>query len=288
MKNAILILFLVLVRIHANGQETDFSYPSFSPKGNISQTIGNTLIEIEYERPSARKRQIFGGLVPWNKLWRTGAGNCTKIKFDKDVTIGGQKVSAGKYALLTIPNIKEWVVIINKDTGLYGTSRYNVKNDIARFVVIPNESSRFYETLNFDIELIQHNAKLYLSWANTQISFDIETSTNENIEKLIREELLTGKNTVSDNYAEAASYLAFRGVDLVNALKLADKAKELDKNSEWVYGVKIDIYESLKLYDNAMEEISQLLIILKRSKEDRSAEIQKMEYEYERINKLKK
>lgn len=288
MKNSILILILVLVSSQINGQDTDFPYPSFSPKGNIAQTVGNTLIEVEYERPSVRKRQIFGGLVPWNKVWRTGAGNCTKIKFDKDVKIGGQNISAGNYALLTIPNIKEWVVIINKDTGLYGTSRYDLKNDMARFVVIPSESSRFYETLTIDIQLSEHNAKMYISWANTQISFDIETSTNENIEKLIREELLTGKNKVSDNYAEAAAYLAFRGKDLTSALKLADKAKEFDPNSEWIYGIKIDIYESLKLYDNALEEINQLLTILKRNKEDRRTEIQKMESEYERINKLKK
>lgn len=288
MKNSILILILVLVSSQINGQDTDFPYPSFSPKGSIAQTVGNTLIEVEYERPSVRKRQIFGGLVPWNKVWRTGAGNCTKIKFDKDVKIGSQNVSAGNYSLLTIPNIKEWVVIINKDTGLYGTSRYDLKNDIARFVVIPSESNRFYETLTVDIQLSEHNAKMYISWANTQISFDIETSTNENIEKLIREELLTGKNKVSDNYAEAAAYLAFRGKDLTNALKLADKAKELDQNSEWIHGIKIEIYESLKLYDNALEEISQLLTILKRNKEDRRAEIHKMESEYERINKLKK
>lgn len=288
MKNSILILILVLVSSQINGQDTDFPYPSFSPKGNIAQMVGNTLIEVEYERPSVRKRQIFGGLVPWNKVWRTGAGNCTKIKFDKDVKIGGQNISAGNYALLTIPNIKEWVVIINKDTSLYGTYKYDFKNDMARFVVIPSESSRFYETLTIDIQLSEHNAKMYISWANTQISFDIETSTNENIEKLIREELLTGKNKVSDNYAEAAAYLAFRGKDLTNALKLADKAKELDPNSEWIYGIKIDIYESLKLYDNALEEISQLLTLLKRNKEDRRTEIQKMESEYERINNLKK
>ena len=288
MKSIIIILSLVVISFQSNGQETDFNYPSFSPKGKITQTVGNTLIQVEYERPSVRKRKIFGGLVPWNKVWRTGAGNCTKIKFDKDVKIGDQKVPAGNYSIFTIPNLEEWMVIINKDTSLYGSYDYDFKKDIARFVVIPTESNRFYETLNFDIELNQHNAKMYISWANTQINFDIATSTNENIEKIIKEELLTGKNKISDNYAGASGYLAYRGIDLANALKLADKAKELDKNSEWIYGIKIGIYESLKLYDNATEEINQLLTILKRNKEDRSSEIQNMESEYERLNKLKK
>ncbi|MCB0649080.1 MAG: DUF2911 domain-containing protein [Saprospiraceae bacterium] len=78
-------------------------FPSLSPKGNISQVVGNTRIEIEYIRPSVRKRQIFGDLIPWDKVWRTGAGSCTKISLNEPVKIGGQKVQAGKYALLTIP-----------------------------------------------------------------------------------------------------------------------------------------------------------------------------------------
>lgn len=286
MKNILFTLLLLLATIQVKGQEIEFPFPSFSPKGNISQIVGNTLIELEYERPSARKRQIFGGLVPWNKVWRTGAGNCSKIRFNKDVEIGSQKIPAGNYSIFTIPNPKEWVVIINKDSTLYGSYDYYYKKDIARFVVIPKKSNRFYETLNFDIELNQHNATLYISWTNIQISFDIKTSTNFDIEKLIREELLTGKNKLFDNYARAASYLSFRGVNLTQALKLADKAKKLDKDSEWVSRIKIDIYESLKLYDDALNEIKQALEILKRKK-DRSNEINKMESKYKRIKKLK-
>ena len=287
MKKVILSTFLILVGFNLIAQETDYPYPSFSPKGNISQVVGNTLLSVEYERPSARKRLIFGGLVPWNKVWRTGAGNCTKIGFDKEVSIGGQKVPAGHYSVFTIPNPNKWIVIINKDTTLYGSYDYNYKNDVARFSVLPTETDRYYETLNFDIQLDQHNAKMYISWANTQTNFDIVTSTNEKIQELINEELLTGKNQVSDIYAGAASYLAFREIDLANALKLAEKAIELDKNNEWVYGIKIDIYEKLKLYDNAITEINRALEILNKSKENRTEEIKKMESDYKRLNKLR-
>lgn len=151
---------------------------------------------------------------------------------------------------------------------------------------IPTETSRFYETLNFDIELNQHDAQMYISWANTQISFTIETSTNAIIYKLIQEELLIGENKVADNYAGAAAYLAYRGVALKSALKLAEKGKELDKDSEWISGIKIGIYESLKLYDDALEEIYQALELLKR-KENRVNEISRMETEYVRIKKLR-
>ena len=178
-------------------------------------------------------------------------------------------------------------MIINKDTTLYGSYDYNYKNDIARFAVVPTETSRYYETLNFDISLNKNNAKMYVSWANTQINFDIETSTHEKIEKLIREELLTDKNQESDKYAGAASYLAFMEIDYTIALKLAERAKQLDKNNEWVYGIKIGIYEKLKLYDNAIAEINQALEILKKNKENRTEEIKKMESDYIRFNKLR-
>ncbi|MBD0777307.1 DUF2911 domain-containing protein [Maribacter sp. ANRC-HE7] len=286
MKKIQCLIILISVSFQLNGQDTDYPYPSFSPKGNLSQIVGNTLISVEYERPSARKRLIYGGLVPWNNVWRTGAGNCTKIAFDKEVTIGGQKVLAGNYSIFTIPNPNEWVVIINKDTTLYGSYNYNSKNDVARFTAVPVETNRYYETLNFDIELNQHNAKMYVSWANTQIKFNIATSTNYKMEKLIREELMTGINQVSNTYAGAASYLTFREMDYETALKLAEKAIELDKNNEWGYGIKIEIYERLKLYENAITEINRELEILNKNKENRSEEIKKLESEYKRLSKL--
>ena len=121
MKEKILILFLIFSAFGVLAQDSAYPYPSLSPKGKISQIVGNTTIEIEYERPSVRKREIFGDLVPWGKLWRTGAGSCTKISFDKDVVVSGQNIEAGKYSIFTIPNPKEWIVILNRDTKLYGT-----------------------------------------------------------------------------------------------------------------------------------------------------------------------
>jgi len=286
MKNLLLTLIFIISSIPFIAQETEFPFPSFSPKGNLFQNVGNTLIEVEYERPSVRKREIFGSLVPWNKVWRTGAGNSTKIRFDKEVEVGGQKISAGSYSLFTIPNPKEWVVIINKDTTLYGSYDYNYKEDIARFTVIPTETDRFYETLNFDIEISHHNAKIHISWANTQISFEIETSTNTQINKLIQEELLTNKNQIAYNYGAASSYLFYLNKDLSTALRLADTAIAMDKEMAWVRNVKIDIYENLHLYTNALEEVNQYLIILQKDKEKYKNEILELKMDYTRINKL--
>jgi len=255
MKGKIIILILVLIVSNLSAQENEYPYPSLSPKGRISQIVGNTIIEIEYERPSVRKRQIFGELVPWDKVWRTGAGSCTKISFDKDVEVGGQKIEAGKYSLFTIPNPEEWIVILNKDTTLYGSYDYDHKNDIARFVAIPIESNRFYETLNFDIEILPNNAKIYISWENVQVSFDIETTTDFEIKKLIEDELLTEKNKDSDIYAGAAEYLFFQGENLMDAITLTNIAIELNENNGWARSLKIKIYEKMKLFSMALAEI---------------------------------
>lgn len=255
MKEKIITLILTIIAFNVSAQENEYPYPSLSPKGNISQVVGNTVVEIEYERPSVRRRQIFGELVPWGKVWRTGAGSCTKISFDKDVKVGGQRIEAGKYSLFTIPNPEEWIVILNRDTTLYGSYDYNYKNDNARFVTIPIESNRFYETLNFDIEILSNNAKIYLSWANVQVSFDVETTTDSEIEKLIEEELLTKKNKDSDIYAGAAEYLFFRGDNLMDAITLAEVAIEINENNGWARSLKINIYEKMKLFDTALTEI---------------------------------
>lgn len=289
MKNNLLILCIVCLSFQLSAQDDEYPYPSLSPKGKISQVVGNTLVEIEYERPSVRNRVIFGEgeLVPWNKVWRTGAGYCTKISFSKPVIVGSQPIPAGNYSLFTIPNPEEWMVILNTDTTLYGSYDYNYKNDIARFIVDVVEPSRFYETLTFDIELINNNSKMYISWANIQLYFDIETSTDEEIEKLIEEKLLTGLHQNSDIYAGAAEFLIYQSKDFVLALQLAEKAIELDKQNEWARNLKIRIYEKLKLYDNALVEINKAVTMLKK-KGDRTREISQLETDFERIQSLQK
>src|SRR5688572_14777559 len=218
--------FFSLISLSLFGQQPDRQFPTTpaSPPGTILQTIGNTQLQVEYERPLARKRKIFGDLVPWNQVWRTGAGRCTRIMFDKPVIIEGQKVAAGHYSLFTIPNQKHWVVILNSDTSLYGSYGYDAAKDIARFVVSPTATSRKYEALTIDVDLVQSNARIYISWVDTQVSFAVETSTAGEAKKFINQELLTGKNKNSDAYFEASQFLLFEKEDLGQALKLADKA----------------------------------------------------------------
>lgn len=292
MTKSVFALVLLFITFNGHSQDEEYPYPSLSPKGIITQTVGNTIIEIEYERPSARERKVFGGLVPWDEVWRTGAGHCTKISFDNNVIVGGQKVEAGKYSLFTIPNENKWTVIINKDTALYGSYDYDYKKDLARFAVIPERTDRYYETLNFDIEIIPNNARIFLSWTDVQIRFDIETTTDEEIERRITDELLTRKNTESNIYAGAAEYLLYQGGDLESALELTDIAIELDSNNGWARSLKISVYEKLELYDDAIDELN-LAIENIRSRDfegetEKENELNQLQQELDRIKKLKK
>jgi tetratricopeptide (TPR) repeat protein len=291
MTKSIFTLILVLISFKSYSQNEEYPYPSLSPKGIITQTIGNTEIKIEYERPSARKRKVFGGIVPWNKVWRTGAGHCTKISFNKNVIVEGQNIEAGKYSLFSIPNENEWIVIINKDTTLYGSYHYDLKKDVARFVTIPKKINRFYETLNFDIEIIPNNGKISISWANTQVGFDVETTTDEELEKLINNELLARKNKESNIYAGASEYLLYKGDNLANALKLADIAIELDENNGWARNLKVKVYEKLKLYDNAIKEVNLAIENIEsrdyKNENEKKNELNRLKKDLDKLNELK-
>lgn len=284
MKHYLLSLALTLVTIFGYAQD-DYPYPPLSPYAKIYQQIGTTYMEVHYERPSVRKRRIFGELVPWGKVWRTGAGYCTKLRFSKSVIVEGQSVPAGYYSLYTIPKPESWIVILNRDTTLYGASFYNPEFDVARFVVIPTSTERFYETLTIDIDLIPNDARFYLSWANTQISFDIHTTTDEEIMALIEEQLASNKSTDPQIYAGAAEYLLYRGQDLFMALKFANKALKIDKNS-WAINVKMKLCEILG-YNDAIKNMQLDIDEAKKAKyareKDRQDKIKELERALARI-----
>lgn len=229
-------------------------FPVLSPRGSITQWVGNTYVTISYERPAAREREIFGSLVPFGELWRTGAGYCTQISVDQPVRIGNEKVAAGRYSLFTIPGKEEWVVILNADTTLYGTYGYNTEKDVIRFLVNPQETCRFYESLTMDIDVVPNDAVVYLSWANTQISFTINTSIDEEIMYAVKVELLEGESDDPNQYALAAEYMIVQNTNLYDALILAEKAVVLDPNS-WARMLKIQILERLHRYEEALAEI---------------------------------
>ena len=265
-------------------------FPSLSPEGSVTQIVGHTTIKVKYERPSARGRVIYGELVPWDEVWRTGAGWCTKIYFDKPVKVGGAPVAAGAYALFTIPGKDEWVVILNTDTTLYGSYDYNSKNDVVRFPAIAHKSNRYYEALTIDIDFVPNNARIYISWVDTQIGFEVETTTDAEVMTFINEELLTGKCKDADQYGMGASYYYYQKVNLNDGLKLVDKMIEAGGNEAWAMRLKMNIHEELHQYNKALEAIDRAIELTKESTdynnvENRQKAIQDWEKEAVRIRR---
>lgn len=241
-------------------------FPSLSPKGSVAQIIGFTNISVDYERPAARGRKVFGELVKYGNLWRTGAGHCTKIRFSKAVVVDNRNIGKGTYSVFSIPGASEWTVIFNKDTTLYGINSYDATKDVIRFKVKPRATSRYYESLTIDIDVVPNDAVVYISWEDTQISFPVKTESDKVVSDFIQQQLLTDKSKDSDAYATAAEYYYFLNKDLDRALVLIDKAIAI-KNESWYYRQKVDILELQKKYKEAID-VATLAISVDQKRAD--------------------
>ncbi len=157
-------------------EETSVSSSSpKSPETTAMTNIGATHVHIVYHAPSTRGRQVFGGLVAYDEVWVTGAHSATSIEFYNDVTLNGQKVEKGKYALFTIPNQTEWTLIINKNFDQHLADDYDQALDVVRVKVIPEKLSEIQEQLLYEVKSTQGNeGVISISWADVKISVDVK------------------------------------------------------------------------------------------------------------------
>ncbi len=176
MKKLLIVNLLCLVAMMANAQDAPKKSTPKSPEAAFTQQFGGSEIQIAYARPSARGRKIFGGVVPFDALWRTGANDCTQIKLKEEVAIGGKMIAPGKYSLFSMPGADMWTIILNSETSGHGTSAYKEENDVHRFKVKSEKSDRFYET--FTIEINDFDAKgdasLNMMWENTMVKIPLK------------------------------------------------------------------------------------------------------------------
>jgi len=142
-----------------------------SPPAKASATIGDVSVKLDYSSPAVKEREIWGGLVPFDEVWRTGANEANVFQVSEDVLINGQKLPAGKYALFTVPSKEEWVVIFNKEFDQWGAFNYNREEDALRITVEPNKVDEFKERLTFNIT---EEGKVMFHWENMQFSFQVE------------------------------------------------------------------------------------------------------------------
>jgi len=247
------LLLIVLILITGIAAKAQINLPAASPTATLSQSIGLTDVMITYSRPGAKDRKIFGDLVPYGKLWRTGANMASKIEFADDVTIEGNKVPGGAYALFTIPGESEWTIILNKNYHQGGTGQYNEAEDQLRFKVKPSKYSEFVETFTITINNVQTNsADVQLIWENTKVSFKVETD----VDSKVMADIDNAFNVSANEYYLAATYYFESKKDLNKALEWINEAIKLyekdERNVFWVYRTKALIQAGLKDYKSAI------------------------------------
>ena len=231
MKKILLALAIILSSVSSQAQVTT---PQPSPKATLNQIVGLTDVEIEYSRPGVKGRNIFGDLVPFGKVWRTGANSNTTISFSEDVVIDGKTLKKGKYALYTLPKVESWEIIFYSKTDNWGNPEVWNESDVAlRATVVPEMLNRNIESFTIDINNLDNNfAILNLSWEKTLVSLKFEVPTQKMAMASI-DKVLAGPS--GGDYFSAAQFYFQSNGDLTKALTYVNKALELNKENPYWY-----------------------------------------------------
>ncbi|MCC7501381.1 MAG: DUF2911 domain-containing protein [Flavobacteriales bacterium] len=206
--------------------------PQPSPKGKVEQVVGLTNVSVEYSRPSAKGRAVFGELVPFSKLWRLGANANTIISFDGQVVIEGNKVEAGKYSLFVTPEQGAWIFHLNKNTELWGTDGYKPEENVAEWKA-ESGGCEFTETLTIGFDEVKDDkARVEVRWEKTRASFMIEADATEKAMANIKE-AMAKTEIKAGSYNRCAQYCIDKGVNLKEALTWAEKANSMEKEKKY-------------------------------------------------------
>jgi Protein of unknown function (DUF2911) len=194
-------------------------FPAASPVCTLKQRVGLTDIEINYSRPGVKGRTIFGGIVPYGQVWRTGANQATKITFSTDVKLNGEDVPAGSYALFTIPGEDEWTVILSKKVDQFGAFQYDAKDDLVRVKVVPIKLAETIDTFTIEFNRIRDDsAELNLIWDKTVVPLQIQIELTSKLVPQI-EAAMGAPGKKSDGfYFQAATFYYNHDQDLNKAL----------------------------------------------------------------------
>ncbi|MBI1222555.1 MAG: DUF2911 domain-containing protein [Bacteroidetes bacterium] len=235
----LILLFSAVVGASAAHAQLDLPQPS--PAASVSQVVGLTEIKIEYSAPGVKGRKIFGELLPYNELWRTGANGCTKISFSTPIQLAGNEVPAGTYSIFTIPGENEWTFILNKNYNQSGTSSYKQEEDALR-IQVKAATCQERERLNFQIaDFDENGGNIVMEWATTRISIPFTVATDAMAMKNI-DDAIKGSWR---NYANGARYLLDHDGDMHVALDYITQADKINPDSWFVIWIKAQIQYKL-------------------------------------------
>jgi hypothetical protein len=220
--------------------------PALSPSASINQKVGLGEVVVDYARPSAKGRKIFGGLVPYGEVWRTGANTATKVTFSTAVMVEGRELPAGSYALYSIPGAAEWTVIFNKATGDWGAYTYKQENDALRVRVKPVSLPQAVETFTIDLnDLRPDSATLNLVWETTRVPVKLQLKVVPEVVAQIDALMASGQPLPEALYFSAAQFYFENGLDLNKARKWVDEATKGDKPLFYMLHLKAKILAKL-------------------------------------------
>lgn len=239
--------------------------PGASPLQTVKQEFGMGTIELNYSRPSAKGRRVFGDLVPDGKLWRTGANAATKITFSDPVEIGGKKIDTGTYVLYSIPAEENWDIILNKGLDNWGLDGYKETQDVVRFKITPIKTKTNTETFTMQFADVKpESCHLQLLWANKIINIPIVVDIKGKIKSQLEAALQTDKKP----YWEAAQYYYEYEKNLAKALDNATKATAENPKAFWIFLYKAKIQKEMGDVKGALAASATSLSLSKEAGND--------------------
>lgn len=253
MKNIIYLLFIAIL---GGYQEiyAQINTPAASPSASVSQVVGLSKITVDYSRPMLKGRQMMGSkLIPYGKVWRTGANKIPNLTISEDIMLEGKEVKAGTYGLVSIPGEQTWTIILSSNPNQWGTYNYKEAEDVLRVNVTASQLSVAEEQFTIGFQTTgPTSAEMYIKWEKTMVPVKISHDADKNIMKEIAEKTKAAEVT-SDTYYDAANYYYENNKDLNQAFEWANKLVEMDKQY-WTYYVRAKIAAKLGKCDIALAD----------------------------------
>lgn len=275
MKNIFYCFVTGVLLAPAAQAQTKITAPSLSPATHIRQEFSTSFIDLTYSRPSLRGRVAFGQLVPNGIVWRTGANTVTKVRFGEEVKINGQAVPAGAYALLTIPDAKEWTFILNRDTAQWGNYDYKPALDVLRAKARPIRLVTAVETMALTVENLRPAAAdLVISWEHTQVALPITADPD----RIVMAQIQTAMKEAKPPYITAAQYYYNTGKDLTPAIGWFDEYIKANPTEYYGYYWKAKLLQKQGRNKEAIIAANKSLELVKVDKNEVSRT------EYTRLN----
>jgi len=256
----IILSGLAVATLFATNAQT-IKTPAASPTQTIKQDFGIGTIELSYSRPGIKGRKIYTDLAPAGKVWRTGANQATTLTFSDEVSIGGTKVAAGKYGLLSIPDKTEWILILTKQLDVTNPAAYKQENDIVRVKAKPTSLATPIETFTMQFANVKPSSTdLQLMWDHVAVSLPITSD----IDKKVMNQIDDIMNKDNRPYYQAGLYYLESGKDVKQALTWLDKAVQQQPEAFWIHHQRANALVKLGRKDEAKQSAQKSMELAKK------------------------